>query len=479
MKRESGVLLHISSLPGRFGCGAFGAEAKRFIDFLCDCGFSYWQTLPFCMPDECGSPYKSYTSFGANPYFIDLTSLYEIGLLSAEEIEAAVVPSPYLVDFERLFKTRIHLLKKAASRVRDRSEIINFVLSHPELASAAEFLALKEKNGGAPWQEWTDHTPERETLFAWQFIQFEFFRQWRIIKEYAASRSVKIIGDLPIYVSSDSADAWANRSSFLLDERGYPTSVAGVPPDYFSADGQLWGNPLYNYQAMKKNGFAFWRERISHMCELFDGVRIDHFRALESYFSIPQDAESARSGKWVKAPGRELVEVIKEAAGGALVIAEDLGDITPEVRELVEYSGFPCMRIIQFGFLPGENSLHLPHNYPENSVAYTGTHDNNTLLGYIYEMDSGSRRRFFDYIGASGDDFRAATFAATRALLASAARLAILPIQDVFAFGADTRMNTPGVAKGNWQYRITAEQLEGVNRGEIAYYLELYGRKSK
>ena len=475
MKRSSGVLMHLSSLFGKYSSGSFGAEAKYFIDFLAESGFSYWQVLPFCMPDEFNSPYKSYSSFGANPWFIDLPTLYEKGLLSYEELRKAEQASPYAVEYSRL-EERISLLYLAASRIRDRSEIERGLHEYPELSRAALFLALRRANGGAPWQEWTVDTPDSEVLFFEKFIQYEFLSEWRAIKEYANSKGIKIIGDVPIYVSLESADVYFHREEFLLDSEGYPTEVAGVPPDYFSKDGQLWGNPLYDYRKMKENGYSWWRTRIGYMFELFDGVRLDHFRGFEAYWSIPAGAVSASLGKWVKGPGRELIRAIRDAACGGLVIAEDLGDITPGVEALVKYSGFPGMRVFQFAFLGDSNSTHLPYKYPENAVAYTGTHDNNTLLGYIWEMPSDLRRLVFDYIGQEGEDFSAGVVGIIRTVLSSHSGLAVIPIQDLLGYGSDTRMNTPGRAEGNWTYRLTKDQLDKIDRLALKKMNLLYGR---
>jgi 4-alpha-glucanotransferase len=478
MRRESGVLMHVSSLFGNYSCGGFGAEARYFVDFLCESGFSVWQVLPFCMPDEYGSPYKSYSAFGANPYFIDLPTLYEAGLLTAEELTEARQESPYLCEQDRLAEERLALLARAAARVEDRSEVLRFVGAHPELARAAEFLALKDANGGCEWQNFTVTSPDPERLFCWQFIQYEFFRQWQTVKQYANERGIRIVGDVPIYVAADSADVWAHREQFLLDGDGHPRSVAGVPPDYFSEDGQLWGNPLYDWKRMKADGYRWWRERISYMLTLFDGVRIDHFRGFESFFSIPAEAKSAKAGRWVKGPGRALIDAIREEAGDKLIIAEDLGDITPAVGALLKYSGFPGMRVFQFGFLGDPNTPHLPYRYCEHSVAYSGTHDNNTLLGYVWEMTPENRRRVFDYCGNASGDFAEGVRNIVRTVMMSASALAVFPIQDILGFGSDTRMNTPGVAKGNWCYRITKEQLDSIDRAELLRYNRLYGRKA-
>ncbi len=467
--------MHISSLPGDYSVGSFGKEAMDFIDLISEAGFSYWQVLPFGMPDEFNSPYKSTASMGACLFFIDLPTLFEEGLLTGGELFSARQNTPYLCEYERLWKERLALLSKAAERAENKEEITEFCKEHSELYEAAYFLALREKNGRMEWQNWKKKKPDQNELFLWQFIQYKFFTQWKKIKAYANKRGIKIIGDLPIYVSSDSADVYFNREDFLIDERGKPTLVAGVPPDYFSEDGQLWGNPLYNYEKMKENGYKLWRKRISSSLELFDGVRIDHFRGIESYWAIPE-GKSAKEGSFIKGPGRELVDAIKEEAGDGLIIAEDLGDITDGVRELLSYSGFPGMRVLQFAFLGDRESTHLPHNFIPNSVAYSGTHDNNTLLGYLYEESVGSRRRIFDYCSYFGDDIREGLSYVVRTLLRSSSSLAVMPIQDILGYGADTRMNTPGRAEGNWRYRVTRDQLNTVDRAKMRSLFELYGR---
>ncbi len=478
MERSCGVLMHISSLPGDYSVGSFGKEARDFVDFLTDGGFTYWQVLPFCMADEYNSPYKSYSAFSGNPYFIDLPTLCRKGLLTEEELASARQASPYLCEFERLSKERLSLLRLACSRIREdkKERIAEFLIGEPELALTAEFLALKKANGNAPWQEWTVLVPDPDELFFWQFVQYEFYVQWLSLKEYANSRGIRIIGDIPIYVASDSADVWSNRDEFQLDKRGYPTAVAGCPPDYFAEDGQLWGNPLYRWSAMKKNGFAWWRRRMEYMLTLFDGVRIDHFRGLESYWSIPASAKTAKEGKWVKGPGRALIDVLRGVADGRLIIAEDLGDITPEVHALLKYSKFPGMRVFQFGFMDDSNSPHRPHNYIKNSVVYTGTHDNNTLLGYVWETDPITRRRVFNYCNADPEDWNRGCEMILKTVMASHADLAIFPIQDILVFGADTRMNTPGKATNNWQYRITTEQLRSADPAKFKRLCELYAR---
>lgn len=467
--------MHVSSLWGSYSEGGFGKAAYEWIDFLRDCGFGVWQVLPFCLPDDCNSPYKSFGAFSINPNFIDLEVLYEAGLLTHEELSEAEQKTPYACEFDRLAEERMALLSRAASRVRDRQPIDAFLDAHPQSASFCRFMAIKAANGGGEWQDWTVEAPDEEVLVTWEFTQYEAYRQWMAVKKYANDRGISIVGDIPIYVASDSADVWANRELFQLDDCYRPEAQAGVPPDYFCEDGQLWGNPLYDWRRMKQDNYAWWRARMAFMLELFDGVRIDHFRGLESYFSIPAGEKTARNGKWKKGPGMSLIRALRSVAGDRLIIAEDLGDITPEVRRLVENSGYPGMRVLQFAFLGDENSPHLPHNYENNCVAYTGTHDNNTLLGYIWEQDEANRRRILSYCGYEGEWDRCYD-AILRMMLASSAGLVILPVQDLLCYGSDTRLNTPGRSDGNWSYRLTRDQLGGVSREKYRAWNRLYGR---
>ena len=479
IKRSSGVLMHISTLWGDYSCGTFGREALEFIDFLKKGGFSYWQVLPFCRPDEFASPYKSLSAFGGNPYFISPEELMRKGLITKDELDAAKQKTPYSCEFDRLSRERLPLLRRAAGRVSPelREKIEKFVAEDKYIEQVCMFMALRKANGEKEWQEWTVKVPDADELFFCEFLEYEFFTQWKKVKDYAEKNGIKIIGDVPIYVSSDSADVWANKEQFLLDERNRPTAVAGVPPDYFSKDGQLWGNPLYDWDAMKKDGYAWWRARMKRMFSLFDGVRIDHFRGLESFWSVPADAKTAREGKWVKGPGKDFVDAIKADMDEKknFVIAEDLGDITEDVTKLVDYSGFPGMRVFQFAFLGGDNP-HMPHNYVNNCIAYSGTHDNNTLLGYVWEQNEGERREMLDYIGYTDKNWDACYPTIIKTLYRSSAGLVILPIQDILGYGSDTRLNTPGKAEGNWLYRITKEQLSGVDISRYKRYSELYKR---
>ena len=463
MKRKSGVLLHPSTLHGGYSIGSFGREAREFVDFLYECGFGVWQTLPFCITDEFNSPYKSPAAFSLNPYFIDLPTLCEKGYITKNELAAARGNGEYLCEFDRLKKERIPLLMTAAERaVSDRETkglCEEFAEKNQRIKSACRFLSVKY--GG------------REIL--WQLLHYEFFREWQSIKKYANEKGIEIIGDIPIYVSSDSIDVLEAPENFILDSDGFPCEVAGVPPDYFSAEGQLWGNPLYNYERMESDSFSWWRERVRHTLSLFDGARIDHFRGFDAYFSIPR-GETAREGRWKKGAGAKLVKAICEEAGERLLIAEDLGDIDESVRKLISRFSLPGMRVFEFAFLGYKDSPHLPHNYINNSVAYSSTHDNNTLLGYLFECDAGTRQRIFNYCSDYGNDIDLGAREVIRTLFASAAGLVILPIQDILGFGADTRMNTPGKAVGNWGFRITEEQLSSVNRAYFRELSELYGR---
>ena len=479
MKRAAGVLFHISSLWGDYSVGSLGAEARQWIDFLAESGFSYWQVLPITLPDEYNSPYKSFSAFSVNPYFIDLPTLRDKGLLTDEELATARQRTPYGCEFDRLKKERLSLLSRAAARFCETEAVGDFLRTHPGTDRFCTFMACRAANRDAPFPARTISEPDAETLRLWRFLVFEFYEEWQALHRYANERGISLIGDVPIYVAADSADVLADPGQFLLRPDGTPAMVAGVPPDYFCADGQLWGNPLYNWNAMKADGFAFWRTRMQFMCELFDGVRIDHFRGLAAYYAIPADAENARNGKWMRGPGMALLRALRDICDEKLIIAEDLGVITPDVTRLVEKSGYPGMRVLQFAMDGDENSPHLPHNYPAHCVAYTGTHDNNTLLGYVWELDDATRRRLFAYCGYEGDDWSRACDAILRTMWQSHADLLIVPVQDLLVYGSDTRLNTPGKPDGNWSYRLTEEQLHLLDRHALAARNALFGRAPK
>ncbi len=479
MKRGSGILMHVSSLWGDYSHGSFGEGAKEWIDFLAKCGFSYWQVLPFCLPDDFHSPYRSYSAFSVNPYFIDLPTLCEDGYITKEELAKAKQETPYSCEFARLDSERMTLLARAAERFCDKknnlAKMDAFLHTHSQIEHFCRFMALRKANDNAVWNEWEITAPDPEELRVWRFTQYIFYQQWAIIKDYANEKGISVIGDIPIYVAYDSADVWANPGVFQLDADLQPTSVAGVPPDYFCEDGQLWGNPLYDWDEMKKDGYAWWCERIRAMGELFDGVRIDHFRAFSSYYSIDADAENARNGVWKKGPGMDLIRALR-AATDRLLIAEDLGDIDDAVVQLVKDSECPGMRILQFAFLGDPHSPHLPHNYCENCVAYTGTHDNNTLLGYVWEANPQERRQLFDYCGYESEDIHHCYDAIFRTMFASHAFLTIFPIQDLLLYGRDTRINIPGRSDGNWSYRLTKDQLDRLDCKKYFDWNRRYGR---
>lgn len=476
MKRSSGVLMHISSLNGDYSIGSLGKEAYEFVDFLSEGGFSYWQVLPFCLPDDCNSPYKSFSAFSVNPFFIDLVSLNEMGLITDGELSDARQNDPYLCEFDRLKNERLSLLSRAAERFKDTKKIKAFLKSHKNTEHFCTFMALKKANDGKEWIDWYCDVSDKREYKLWTFTQYIFFEQWKALKTYANGKGIKFIGDVPIYVSFDSSDVWSSPDNFQLDERLRPTAVAGVPPDYFCEDGQLWGNPLYDWKKMKNDGFSWWKERMSFMTELFDGVRIDHFRGIESYWSVPSGSKTAKNGKWKKGPGMAFVRAMKDVCGEKLIIAEDLGDITEKVNKLVKDSTFPGMRVLQFAFLGDNNSPHMPHNYPSNCVSYTGTHDNNTLLGYIWEADEGQRRQLFDYCGYVGESIDGCYDSVMRAILSSHSALTVFPIQDLLFYGADTRLNTPGSSSGNWSYRVTGDQLKSIDTKRLYAWNKRYAR---
>jgi len=463
-KRQSGVLMPVSALPGDFSCGNFGASAYDFIDFLANAGFSWWQVLPICIPDGHRSPYMSPASFAGDVSYVDPESLFREGLLTGEELNSARQKIDYRCEAERLQKERKALLLKAAVRVKSPQSVDAFFETHPELALSCEYLAKKEA------------LPYETALFYHRFTQYQFHRQWFRLKEYAGKRGVSILGDLPFYVSPDSADTQLSPDLFQLDETGHPLAVAGVPPDYFSQEGQLWGNPLYRFDRMEQDGFAWWRARVREALTLFDGVRLDHFRAIDAYWSIPSKAKSAKEGNWVKGPGMKLIRALKEEAKGRLLIAENLGILDKSVDRLLEESGFPGMAVFQFGFDGTYDNPHLPHNYTENTVAYTGTHDNNTLLGFVWEADDKTRKELLSYVGFEGESWDRCYECILRTLLRSPASLVIFPIQDLLGYGADTRFNVPGKAEGNWLFRISHRALASLDADKFYRMNRMYAR---
>lgn len=476
MQRMSGVLLPIFSLPGDFGVGSLGREAHEFLDLLSAGGFSWWQMLPLARPAAGNSPYSSFSAFGYDYFYIDLPTLAEQGLITAAELEAARLPETGVCDYESLHENRFSLLARAAARLPDRAPVYAFLEAHPELEEFCRFMALRRENGGAHFRDFTTDTYEGEYYFAWAFTQYEFHRQFTRLHEAAAARGIRLLGDIPIYVHENSADVCFHPDIFCLDARHAPTAVAGVPPDAFSEEGQLWGNPLYDWEKMQGDGFLWWRRRMRHMFSLFDGVRIDHFRAFASYYSIPLDAASAKEGEWLRGPGMALVSALIEEAGDKLLIAEDLGGETPDVQALLSESGLPGMRVFQFANPWDVDSAHAPHNYPENAIAYTGTHDNDTLFGYLCTLPHDTRARLFSLCGYMGEDLSVGFSAVLTALYESRARLVVLPAQDLLRLGSEARTNRPGIPEGNWRFRLRRGELEGA---DLTFFARLAARTDR
>jgi 4-alpha-glucanotransferase len=480
-RRRAGLLLHPTSLPGGIGGGDLGAQAFGFVDFLVSAGFTVWQTLPLGPTHAELSPYRCRSAHAGNELLISLERLVEEGLLPADggpqrDEPASAYRRRRLTEAYRACRSRGHeSLRHQCEEFRARHAFW--------IEGYALYEALRETQDGRPWWEWPAELRRREpgALAAARerlgeaveqrcFEQFIFYRQWGELRRYANSRGVLVFGDIPLYVADDSADVWASSEYFLLDEHGRPRAVAGVPPDYFSATGQRWGNPLYDWQRMVQDGFAWWVERVRTQLEQFDLLRIDHFRGLQAYWEIPASDSTAVNGRWVEAPGQALLQQLRDTFRRLPLIAEDLGYITPEVSALRERFDLPGMKVLQFAFGGAADNPYLPHNHPENAVVYTGTHDNNTTLGWFHELDAGTRQHVIEYLGCRGDEMPTAL---TRAALASVARLAILPMQDVLRLGSDQRMNAPGThASSNWRWRFSWDQLAP---GTAQFYLHLIG----
>ena len=480
--RASGVLMHLTSLSSPHGIGTMGKEARAFADFLAAGGQRYWQLLPLGPTGYGDSPYQSFSTFAGNPYLIDLDFLAEEGLLTEPEYAGEDWgEDPQRVDFGLLYRKRYPVLKKAVRRLLERKEpeYETFLAENAHwLPDYALFMALKDAGGGTPWWQWPEELRRREpralartgeelreeTDF-WQGVQYLFFRQWQKLKEYVNGRGIGLIGDLPIYVALDSADVWAGPELFQLDRELVPTEVAGCPPDAFAADGQLWGNPLFDWERMEADGYAWWIGRIAHQLRLYDMLRIDHFRGFESYYAIPFGEETARNGRWRPGPGMKLFRAVEAALGQKDIIAEDLGYLTPEVRQMLAESGFPGMKVLQFAFDSREESDYLPHNYDKNCVVYVGTHDNDTALGWLDTVSPEDRRYAMDYLKLTGAE--GYHWGLMRGAWASAARLAVVTAQDLLGLGSGARMNTPSTLGGNWQWRA----MPGVFTEELAQRL--------
>ena len=491
--RASGILLHITSLPSPYGVGTLGKEAFAFVDFLKKANQKYWQILPLGPTGYGDSPYQTDSAFAGNPYLIDLDALAEDGLLTKEEINAPFWGSDAgHTDYGALYAGRAPLLKSACDRgwERDREAVASFCRENPWVEDYALFKALKGHFGMKPWIEWEDEDIRlrrsdavlekyrnalAEDIRVQIYTQYLFFRQWDALRTYAREQGIGIIGDVPIYVPMDSADVWAESEYFQLDEERRPRAVAGVPPDYFSADGQLWGNPLYDWEKMQADGYRWWIRRMQAASRLYDVVRIDHFRGLESYWAVPYGETTARNGRWCKGPGESFIIALREHLPQVEIIAEDLGFLTQEVIDLREFSGYPGMKILEFAFDSREPSNYLPHCYDENCICYTGTHDNATLRQWLDDAapeDVAFAREYFSL--REEDDFNLGVI---RGGMRSVAKLFVAQMQDWLDLGGEARMNTPGIlGNGNWCWRMAPNTLRDELAWKIARMTYIYGR---
>ena len=484
--------MHISSLPGPYGIGTMGDNAYRFVDFLQRAGQTWWQILPIGPTSYGDSPYQSFSSVAGNPYFIDLPQLERDGLLERDEYERLPwCESELSVDYGQLYQLRYEVLHHAYRRFAQNppEDYRRFCEENGHwLPDYALFMALKDAHGGRPWNEWEQPLKTREPgaiaaareqyageIGFQMMLQYLFTRQWRALKGYANERGIRIIGDIPIYVPRDSADVWSAPEQFLLDENYEPIEVAGCPPDGFSADGQLWGNPLYRWDAMKADGYRWWIDRFRASAALYDIIRIDHFRGFEAYWAVPAGEKTAMNGKWKKGPGEALFEAIQKALGEELpIFAEDLGIITPEVEKLRDTLGFPGMKILQFGFDGTGESTFLPHQLStRNCICYTGTHDNDTTCGWYEHTNEQNKDKVRRYMNT---DASSVSWDFIRTCLGTIAKYAIFPVQDLLKLGSEHRMNTPGTATGNWEFRYRSGLLdEGMAKG-LKQMTELFGR---
>lgn len=497
-KRSAGVLMPVSALPSPYGIGCFSRDAEMFAEMAADMGFSWWQILPITILGAGNSPYSGYSTHAGNYLFINPALLCMEGLITADEAEEAKYRGqPYKVDYDFARENMTRVLRLAFGRINDEvaERIAEFKKKESYwLDDYALFMALSDSYG-SDWTKWEKALAFREPaaleaarkehkdgIAYYIFEQYEFYRQWHFVKEKINARGIRIIGDLPFYVATQSVDVWTHASEFMLGKDGRPSAVAGVPPDAFAERGQVWGNCLYDFAAMKKNGYKWWRERITHCLEMYDALRLDHFRAFHNFFSIPaEDTDTAVNGHWEYGPGQELIDLIRSDNPDALFIAEDLGLIDDECRAFIDGTGIPTMRVFQFAF-DGTQSVHLPYFYDRTNVAYSGTHDNNTLLGWLYEMNPDARDFALKYCGFTGPGWGsggpqcASTKAILRTISASSAVLAVFPVQDMLGYGADTRMNIPGVAEGNWEYRLPYELMMTVDRDFFLDINNTYGR---
>ncbi|XCP86661.1 4-alpha-glucanotransferase [Roseburia hominis] len=480
MKRASGILLPVFSIWSRYGIGAFSKEAYEFVDWLHEAGQSYWQILPLGPTSYGDSPYQSFSTFAGNPYFIDLEQLIEEGVLTEEECEACdfggkASSGVEKIDYEKLYNERFKLLYKAYERseIYKNEKFHKFRQENADwLENYALFMAVKNRFGGAAWNEWAEDIRlrwgfaldyYRETCYFeiefYQYLQFKFFEQWTRLKAYANEKGIRIVGDIPIYVAFDSADAWADPQLFQFDEENLPSAVAGCPPDAFSETGQLWGNPLYRWEYHRQTGYEWWTRRMAHCYKLYDVVRIDHFRGFDEYYSIPFGAETAMEGHWEKGPGMDLFWTLERNLGRREVIAEDLGLMTWSVEKLVADSGYPNMKVLEFAFEPEKETGYLPHDYDKNCVVYTGTHDNDTIVSWYQDLEEEQLELLHAYMDNAGTPADRIHWDMVRLAMMSTANLCMIPIQDYLGLGKEARINQPSTLGCNWKWRLGRESL--------------------
>lgn len=492
-ERKSGILLHPTSLPGQFGIGELGSAAYRFIDFLEKSEQQLWQICPLGPTGFGDSPYQCFSAVAGNPYLISIERLKKETLIKDEDLIGAPNFSPEKIDYGRVIPFKLNLLKKAyerwqiAASEEEKNNFNKFIKENKDwLYDFSLFMAIKDEQNGASWNKWPQDLALRkknalseaeerlaDCIQKHAFYQYVFFKQWNLLKNYANQKGISIIGDIPIFVAYDSCDVWANRKDFYLDKNGIPTVVAGVPPDYFSATGQRWGNPLYRWSEMKKKEYSWWSARFKNILKLVDIVRLDHFRGFAAYWEISAEEETAINGKWVKGPGMDLFRALKKNLGKLPIIAEDLGVITPDVEKLLEESGFPGMRVLQFAFDGKPDNIYLPYNHPTNSIVYTATHDNDTCEGWFKSITEEERqcyRRYTAYINCS------VHWQMMRLAMSSVSNTCIVPLQDVMGLDSEARMNFPGRAGGNWCWRFNEQRLdEGLSKA-LADITKTYGR---
>lgn len=489
--------MHVTSLPSEYGIGVFGDCSNKFIDTLAEMNFKAWQVLPFNITDSVNSPYCSPSAFAGNCLLINPKDMVKKGLISGTESNENIYHgTPYTCDFDFAKEKRMATLRLAFSRLTEmqKQEIAEFESSNKWLSDFALFMAIKEENEGKAWWEWSQELADYKTAVKlqnqfkdhidfWKFTQWIFYSQWAETKSYAKSKGIAIIGDMPIYVAMDSVDVWSNMGQFLIDPYTRKAKkVAGVPPDCFSENGQLWGNPIYDWSEMEKDGFSWWISRIEHALKVYDTVRVDHFRAFASYWAVPANSDTAKVGEWLEGPKMKLFSKVFEKIEKPSIIAEDLGVFGEDVVKLLEDSKLPGMRVIQFGFDSDGDSSHLPHNYPFNSVAYVGTHDNNTILGWLWESNDNEKCFALDYCGFEGDNWGEGGYYSKscrkviESVWKSSSNTAIVAFQDMCGFGSDARMNIPGVPEKNWRYRTNQETIDQVDKKYFKRINRLYRR---